>query len=188
MSEAKRDSLNVHETADLLGAHAETVRRLARTRQIPSFKVWRSWRFSRNAIAAWAGAHHERERVETIAVVDVDERTTFTLNEILKTRGYKVVVENDGKQALQLLIKCNPDALILDLRFPDTDGAQILAEVSARFPMLPVVILAAHPDGELVPRVLEHSPVVLLSKPTRQKQLLEAMDLALGARSRRAAG
>jgi DNA-binding NarL/FixJ family response regulator len=97
-------------------------------------------------------------------------------------------VENDGKQAVRLLAMHNPDALILDLRFPDTDGAQILAEVRARFPFLPVIILTAYPDSELVPRVLVHSPVVLLAKPTKQKQLLEAVNLALGNRSRRAVG
>lgn len=182
MGELDRDALSVHEAADLLGAHAETVRRLARKDAIPSFKVGRSWRFSRTALAEWAESHHIRERSATIAVVDDDVRTTFTLNEILKTSGYEVVVENDGKLAVELLSRHDPEALILDLRFPDTDGAQILATVRTRFPQLPVIILTAYPDSDLVPRVLEHSPVVLLAKPIKQKQLLEAVDLALGAR------
>ena len=37
--------LNAQETADFLGAHVETVRRLARRGQIPAFKLGKDWRF-----------------------------------------------------------------------------------------------------------------------------------------------
>jgi two-component system CheB/CheR fusion protein len=46
--------LDAHEAATLLSAHVETVRRLARRGDIPSFKVGKDWRFKREALVRWA--------------------------------------------------------------------------------------------------------------------------------------
>ena len=45
--------LNTQETAALLGVHVETVRRLARSGALPSFKVGKDWRFRRDALLQW---------------------------------------------------------------------------------------------------------------------------------------
>jgi excisionase family DNA binding protein len=46
--------LDAHEAAALLRAHVETVRRLARRGDIPSFKVGKDWRFNREALVRWS--------------------------------------------------------------------------------------------------------------------------------------
>jgi len=48
--------LNTQETAVFLGVHVETVRRLARSGEIPSFKVGKDWRFGCRARQALNGA------------------------------------------------------------------------------------------------------------------------------------
>jgi excisionase family DNA binding protein len=48
------DVLNASEAARFLRAHVETVRRLARRGELPSFKVGRDWRFHRQALLRWA--------------------------------------------------------------------------------------------------------------------------------------
>ena len=45
--------LNAQETAAFLGVHVETVRRLARSGALPSFKVGKNWRFRRDALLQW---------------------------------------------------------------------------------------------------------------------------------------
>ena len=45
--------LNTQETAAFLGVHVETVRRLARSGALPSFKVGKGWRFRRDALLQW---------------------------------------------------------------------------------------------------------------------------------------
>ena len=47
------DVLNTREAARLLGAHVETVRRLARRGLIPSFKVGKDWRYHKDALQRW---------------------------------------------------------------------------------------------------------------------------------------
>jgi excisionase family DNA binding protein len=45
--------LNTKETAAFLGVHVETVRRLARSGALPSFKVGKDWRFRREVLLQW---------------------------------------------------------------------------------------------------------------------------------------
>jgi two-component system CheB/CheR fusion protein len=49
-----REVLDANEAATLLSAHVETVRRLARRGEIPSFKLGKDWRFKRAALLHWA--------------------------------------------------------------------------------------------------------------------------------------
>jgi excisionase family DNA binding protein len=50
--------LTLQETAELLRVHPSTIYRLLKARKIPSFKVGRDWKFSRNSLDAW---RHEAE-------------------------------------------------------------------------------------------------------------------------------
>ncbi|NTV52704.1 MAG: helix-turn-helix domain-containing protein [Candidatus Firestonebacteria bacterium] len=47
-------TLNTQAAADLLNAHVETIRRLARRGAIPAFKVGKDWRFHRDALLSWS--------------------------------------------------------------------------------------------------------------------------------------
>ena len=44
------EALNTHQAAALLGAHVETIRRLARKGAIPAFKVGKDWRFRKSSL------------------------------------------------------------------------------------------------------------------------------------------
>ena len=71
--------LDAHEAATLLSAHVETVRRLARRGDLPSFKVGKDWRFTREALVRWserqpAGNQSAALMQEHAAVVATDAR------------------------------------------------------------------------------------------------------------------
>ena len=50
---SENDFMNVSDAAALLGVHIQTLRRLARQKKIPAFKVGRDWRFPREALLRW---------------------------------------------------------------------------------------------------------------------------------------
>lgn len=47
------DVINALEASGLLKVHVETIRRLARRREIPAFKVGKDWRFYKSALRQW---------------------------------------------------------------------------------------------------------------------------------------
>ena len=65
--------LNAREAAEYLGAHVETVRRLARKGEIPAFKVGKDWRFRRRALLRWNDEHHLRTQPPCVLVVEDEE-------------------------------------------------------------------------------------------------------------------
>jgi len=55
-SERENEVLTAKETAKYLKVHVETVRRLARRRMLPAFKVGKDWRFNKHALRRWVEA------------------------------------------------------------------------------------------------------------------------------------
>ncbi len=47
------DVLNTKEAAAFLGAHIETIRRLARRGEIPAYKIGKDWRYRKKALLEW---------------------------------------------------------------------------------------------------------------------------------------
>ncbi len=47
------DVLNTKDAAIYLGAHIETIRRLARRGEIPAYKIGKDWRYRKKALTEW---------------------------------------------------------------------------------------------------------------------------------------
>jgi len=66
--------LNVFEASALLGVHDQTLRKLARQKKVPAFKVGKEWRFRREALIRWADDQHlEASDEPTCSVVIIDD-------------------------------------------------------------------------------------------------------------------
>ena len=79
-----------------------------------------------------------------IAVID-DERTVqATLTAVLQRHGYIVESAPNAAQGRQLIAQMQPDLVLLDLGLPDAEGLEVLRELKAARPDLPVMILTAH--------------------------------------------
>ncbi len=88
---------------------------------------------------------NEKLGEKTILVVEDNEPATIQLKDILDEAGFKVMVANNGREALEQIAKVIPDAMILDLMMPEVDGFQVLEAVRANVDTehLPVLILTA---------------------------------------------
>ena len=69
------------------------------------------------------------------------------------------------------------DLVLLDLNLPDRDGADILAELRARYPAVSVVVLSARQDRESVARALELGAVGFIPKSSEREVMLSAFNL-----------
>lgn len=80
-----------------------------------------------------------------ILLVDDEQQLALALKIRLQSRGYQVVTAADGRQALELIPKENPDLVILDVVMPVMDGYFCLREMNQRFgrSKIPVIILTA---------------------------------------------
>ncbi len=72
--------------------------------------------------------------MNTLLIVDDEPLIVKALSRALTRRGFDVVTARSGAQALEILAKLTPDAVISDYRMPGMDGAALLAEVKSRAP------------------------------------------------------
>ena len=82
-----------------------------------------------------------------ILIVDDEPQIQRFLKPALTAAGYEVISTGEGAAALELVMKLEPDIVVLDLGLPDMDGKEVLAALRSRSE-IPVIILSAR-DREL---------------------------------------
>ncbi len=81
---------------------------------------------TRNMQRRWPRLNSDDQRPLRILVAD-DERPIARLMQVnLEHQGYEVLIASDGKQALAMLRKDQPDICILDIVMPLMDGFEVL--------------------------------------------------------------
>lgn len=81
----------------------------------------------------------------------------------------------DGREALQLADSHLLDVVVLDIRMPGLSGLEVLTHLRQRHPKLPVLVLSAHPEGELALRLLKAGAAGYLNKEIAPEELAAAI-------------
>ncbi len=97
-----------------------------------------------------------------------------TLNE----SGYQVVGEAaDGEEAVRLATELTPDLMVMDIKMPKLDGISAAEKISEL--KIPVVLLTAFSQSDLVKRAAEAGAMAYVTKPFKPTDLLPAIQIAL---------
>lgn len=113
-----------------------------------------------------------------ILVAEDETIIRLDLREILERAGYEVCAEaRDGEEAVELALSEKPDLAILDVKMPRLDGIDAARRILADRP-IPIVILTAYGQDELVSRAVEAGVFGYLVKPFRETDLLPAIQAA----------
>jgi DNA-binding response OmpR family regulator len=85
-----------------------------------------------HAVISAAGPAPADSLTRTILIVDDDRSVTDTFARMLKLEGFSVQTAQNATVGLELAESIRPDAIILDMRMPITNGLQFLRQVRAR--------------------------------------------------------
>ena len=74
-------------------------------------------------------------------VLYVEDETFLAkiVSETLESRGYEVILEEDGGKALQKFTEVKPDVCVLDIMLPNKDGFTIADEIRATDTEVPII-------------------------------------------------
>ena len=172
--------LNITEAAAFLGAHEQTVRRLARRGAIPGFKVGKDWRFRKGAILRWSEEQQRGGGRRSVLIIDDDEKVCRAMGRLLERSSCRVRQTTSGATGLELVAQDVPDLILLDLVMPEMNGIQFLELLRQTHPDLPVVIVTAFPDSDLTMRATQYAPVLLLAKPVDPELLRRTVRTVAG--------
>lgn len=100
------------------------------------------------------------------------------LKSMLEKMGHTVWAATNGREALQMIRNQSFDVAILDIKMPYTDGLQAAKTIGKNFPM-PVLLLTAHSDEELINKAAELPILGYLVKPVKREELNAAITVAV---------
>jgi len=112
--------------------------------------------------------------MQKILIIDDELFFREFVTENLKTAGYSSVAASSGQEGLDILKreKGSVSVILLDIIMPDMDGLATLEKIKEIDPDIPVIIMTAHTEEELVLRALKNGAVDYLAKPLYIDELL----------------
>ncbi len=113
-----------------------------------------------------------------IAVADDELDVREYFQEVLPRLGHDVVaVAQSGRELVEKVAALAPDLIITDIKMPDMDGIEVSTEVSKHH-QIPVILVSAHHDAELLTRAGADHIMGYLVKPVREADLKTAIAIA----------
>jgi two-component system, response regulator PdtaR len=113
-----------------------------------------------------------------ILIAEDETIIRLDLRKLLEEAGHEVCAEaRDGVEAVQLVEEHAPDLAILDVKMPRLDGIEAAKKILEERP-IPIVMLTAYGQDELVARAVEAGVFGYLVKPFREMDLLPAIATA----------
>ena len=110
-----------------------------------------------------------------ILVVDDDAAIRTVVGEALRREGYNVHAVGSIAAQAQALERYVPDLLITDVMLPDGNGLDVVPEILARRPDLPVIVLSAQNTLTTAVRATEQGAFDYLPKPFDLEALCQAV-------------
>jgi response regulator NasT len=115
-----------------------------------------------------------------VRILVAEDETIIRLDlvEMLNRAGLDVCAEaRDGEEAVALAREHAPDLAIMDVKMPNLDGIDAARRILDERP-IPIVMLTAYGQDELVSRAVEAGVFGYLVKPFREQDLLPAIQTA----------
>ena len=114
-----------------------------------------------------------------IVVADDEPDMREYFQKLLPRLGHQVVgAAQDGRALLELCRKERPDLVITDIKMPDMDGIDAAVQLYRERP-LPVILVSAYHDPDLIARAEADHILGYLVKPVKQADLAPAIALAV---------
>lgn len=99
-----------------------------------------------------------------VLIVEDDATTRTLLERTLSGDGWRTSLAADGRQALKLAERREPDVILLDYKLPGMDGLEVLDRLAARGLPAPVVLLTGHGSEVIAYQALTKGAVDYLTK------------------------
>ncbi len=108
-----------------------------------------------------------------ILVVDDEQMIIDTITIILEEMGYEVHGLTDPVKAVDEAVKGGYDLILLDLRMPEMNGAEVAASILKERPDAVILIQTGYPTDPLAQKALEAGAQALLKKPFEIGKVLD---------------
>ncbi|MBN1105810.1 MAG: response regulator [Deltaproteobacteria bacterium] len=107
-----------------------------------------------------------------VLVADDERPIRDGCQRVLTSRGYDVMLAEDGREALDIISRRGVDIVLLDLKMPLMGGEDVLEIVCTRHPDIPVIIITGHGTVDTAVACMKKGAYDFITKPFQVEQFL----------------
>jgi FixJ family two-component response regulator len=115
----------------------------------------------------------------TVIVIDDDEAVREALGSLIRSVGFQAKLLASAGEFLKSGRPDGPSCLVLDVRLPGQSGFDLQRELAAMKNPLPTIFITGHGDIPMSVRAMKGGAIEFLTKPFRDQDLLDAIQLGL---------
>ncbi|MDX9789055.1 MAG: two-component system response regulator [Desulfobacterales bacterium] len=127
---------------------------------------------------------NKQNKKATIMLVDDTPANLHLLENMLQSRGYKIVEFPNGEMALRAIAKNPPDLILLDILMPEMDGFEVCRRLKAdeKLKDIPVLFISAMDDTINKVKAFSQGGVDYVTKPFQEEEILARLTTHLSLR------
>ena len=114
-----------------------------------------------------------------VFIVDDDASVRDALKSLIRSVGLRVELFGSAREFLQRGRPDVPSCLVLDVRLPGIGGLDLQRQLADANVQTPIIFITAHGDIPMSVRAMKAGAVEFLTKPFRDQDLLDAIQIAL---------
>ena len=119
------------------------------------------------------------EENPTVLVVDDDPQMRDSIGQLLRSLGMEPQLFASVSDFLKSDKPDGPTCLVLDVRLPGRSGLEFQRDLAATNRELPIIFITGHGDIPMTVQAMKGGAIEFLTKPFRDQDLLDAIELGL---------
>ncbi len=117
--------------------------------------------------------------METVLIVDDEKNYPLILSAVLEEEGFETFTANSGLDALEILKSADVDLVVTDMKMPSMDGMELLGNIKAIDPDLPVIMMTAHGTVDKAVEAMQKGAYSYILKPFDNERLVIYVNKAI---------
>jgi DNA-binding NtrC family response regulator len=113
-----------------------------------------------------------------VLIVDDEDRFRSTLRKLLSVKGIEVADAGSAREAYAVLGSEAFDVILLDVKMPEINGIEALAEIKKQHPEVEVIILTGHASVDAAVEIMQLGGYEYLLKPCPVDELMLKIEAA----------
>jgi len=115
----------------------------------------------------------------TVLIIDDDANLRASVGRLLRSLGQDAQMFESIPEFLASDPPDGPACLVLDVRLPGQSGLDLQRELAAANSQIPIIFITGHGDIPMSVQAMKGGAIEFLTKPFRDQELLEAIQLGL---------
>ncbi len=115
----------------------------------------------------------------TVFIIDDDAAVRASIQDLLESCGLRSESFGTAEEFLRSELPDGPSCLVLDVRLPGVNGLDFQRRLAEAGFQIPIIFITGHGDIPMTVKAMKSGAVEFLTKPFRDHDLLDAIQLAL---------